>query len=136
MNQSLGFEVTLDKPFDQAVEAVTAALKTEGFGILTKIDVKATIKEKLGEDFRPYVILGACNPPLAHKALTHAPEVGMMLPCNVTVEATPQGGSLVRIADPDMMLGVGELGKDTTLRGIASQARERLKRVSDALQKT
>ena len=135
-NQSLGFEVTLNKPFDQAIEAVTAALKTEGFGILTKIDVQATVKEKLGEDFRPYVILGACNPPLAHKALTHAPEVGMMLPCNVTVEATPKGGSLVRIADPDMMLGVGELGKDAVLKGIAGEARERLKRVSDALKKS
>lgn len=133
MAQSLGFEVTTNKSYEDAIEAVTGALKEEGFGILTRIDVQATIKEKLGEDFRPYVILGACNPPLAHRALSYMPQVGLMLPCNVTVEGLPDGGSKISIADPGMMLGVGDMAQDETLCGIASEARERLQRVSDAL---
>jgi uncharacterized protein (DUF302 family) len=80
MTDELGFEVRLDLPYEAAVEKATAALKTEGFGVLTRIDVKATLKEKLGEDFKPYAILGACNPPLAHRSLSTDSWVGLMLP--------------------------------------------------------
>jgi uncharacterized protein (DUF302 family) len=93
------FELQLDVPFDEALERVGAALREQGFGILTRIDVKSTLKEKLGVDFREYVILGACNPKLAHRALSARPEVGLLLPCNVTLEKA-NGGVLVRIADP------------------------------------
>ena len=132
--QSIAFEVALDNaPYEKAIELVTAALKTEGFGILTRIDVRATLKEKINADFRPYAILGACNPPLAHRALSHDAEVGLMLPCNVTVEATPAGGSVVRIADPDVFLQVGQFQHDKELRAIASEARERLQRAVSTL---
>ena len=129
MSATLAFEVTLDQTYDEAIEAVTAALKSEGFGILTTIDVKATMKEKLDEEFRPYAILGACNPPLAHRALSHNGEVGIMLPCNVTVEAASSGGSLVRISDPNVFMQVGKFQNDNTLREVAREARERLLRV-------
>ena len=82
----ISFEVSLDFPYEKAVDLVIDALKSEGFGVLTKIDVKVTIKEKLDKDFRSYIIIGACNPPLAHRALSIEPAVGLMLPCNVTVE--------------------------------------------------
>jgi uncharacterized protein (DUF302 family) len=133
MSQELGFEVKITAEYDKAVEKVVAALKAEGFGVLTRIDVKATLKEKLGEEFRPYVILGACNPPLAHRALSLDPVVGLMLPCNVTVESDPSGGSLARIANPTMMLTVGELQNNPALREVASEARARLERVAQAL---
>ncbi len=134
MTQPLAFEVELDQPYEQAVETVTAALKTEGFGILTTIDVKATLKQKLAKDFRPYVILGACNPPLAHRALSHEARIGILLPCNVTVEATDAGGSLVRIGDPDALLQIGGLDRDPIVREVASEARERLQRAARALE--
>jgi uncharacterized protein (DUF302 family) len=130
---SLAFEVALDQPYEKAVEIVTAALKTEGFGILTTIDVRATLKQKLDKDFRPYVILGACNPPLAHRALSHEGRIGILLPCNVTVEATDSGGSLVRIGDPDALLQVGGLDRDPVVHEIASEARARLQRAARAL---
>jgi uncharacterized protein (DUF302 family) len=129
---SLGFEVRLNLPYEQALEAVTAALKTEGFGVLTRIDVKATLKEKIGEDFRPYAILGACNPPLAHRALSTDPEVGLLLPCNVTVEADPAGGSVVRLVDPQAMMQVGVAGQPA-LEQVASQARQKFERIAQSL---
>lgn len=133
---SLGFEIRLSESYDRAVERVTAALKAEGFGILTRIDVHTTLKEKIGVEFRPYTILGACNPPLAHRALTHRAEVGLLLPCNVTVEAAPAGaGSIVRIGDPDVMLAVGGLDAEPPLRAVATEARERLQRTVAALQR-
>lgn len=132
---ALAFEVTLPEPYAQAVEKVTAALKVEGFGVLTRIDVDKTLKEKLGADFRSYVIIGACNPPLAHKALAHRADVGLMLPCNVTVETNPAGpGCLVRIADPAVMLSAGDFDRDPVLRDVAAEARARLARVAKALQ--
>lgn len=133
MTESLSFEVKLDQPYDRAVDGVTAALKEQGFGILTKIDVKATLKEKLDKDFRPYVILGACNPALAYRALSQKPEVGIMLPCNVTVEATDNGGSLVRVSDPDVFMQVGALQEDEVLQEVAHEARERILRVVEKL---
>ncbi len=133
MTQEIGFEVHLDLPYEAALEKVIAALKTEGFGVLTRIDVQATLKEKLDEDFRPYSILGACNPSLAHRALQTDPVVGLMLPCNVTVEADPLGGSLARIANPEMMLAVGTLENNDALQEVATTARVKLERVAEAL---
>ncbi len=133
MSQEIGFEIRLDMPYEEALEKVIAALKAEGFGVLTRIDVRATLKEKLGEDFRPYVILGACNPPLAHRALSQDQDVGLMLPCNVTVEENPRGGSIARIANPEMMLTVGSLQDNPTLLEVAQQAKSRLERVAAAL---
>jgi len=96
-----GTHVHLDVPYDTAIEQTTAALKTEGFGVLTTIDVRATLKQKLDIDFRRYVILGACNPPLAHRALTTELEAGLMLPCNVIVYEDDSGaGSVVAVVDP------------------------------------
>jgi uncharacterized protein (DUF302 family) len=133
MSQEIGFEVQMESPFEEAVDKVVAALKAEGFGVLTRIDVKAIMWEKLGEEFRPYVIMGACNPPLAHRALSTDSVVGLMLPCNVTVETDPLGGSLVRLANPEMMMQVGTLENNPTLREVAIEARSRLERVAKSL---
>ena len=133
MSNEIGFEVQLDQPYEVAIESVVSALKAEGFGVLTKIDVRETIKEKLGEEFRPYAILGACNPPLAHRALISDPSVGLMLPCNVTVEALPDRNSLVRIANPEAMLQTGALQESSTLKPVAKEARVKLERVAAAL---
>lgn len=127
-----GFDVTLAVPFETAVEQVTAALKAEGFGVLTEIDVKATMKKKLDVDFRKYVILGACNPPLAHKALSTELEVGLLLPCNVIVYEADDGNSVVSIVDPLMMLQVAQA---ESLQEVASEAAARLRRVHEALTK-
>jgi uncharacterized protein (DUF302 family) len=132
----LGFEIHLTDTYDRAIDRVTAALKAEGFGILTRIDAHTTLKEKLGAEFRPYSILGACNPGLAHRALTHRAEAGLLLPCNVTVEADPAGrGSIVRMGNPDVMLATGGLDADPPLRAVAAEARERLARAAAALGK-
>ena len=133
MTTELGFEATLDMPFDAAIERVTEALGAEGFGVLTRIDVHDTLRKKIGAEFRPYAILGACNPRLAHEALSARAEVGLMLPCNVTVEAAGAGRSLVRIADPGMMMTVGDLAGVEALQRIGGEARERLLRVAAAL---
>jgi len=133
MSDKIGFEVKLEESYQDAVGLVTEALKAEGFGVLTEIDVKATLKKKLDEEFRPYVILGACNPRLAYRALSNQPEVGMMLPCNVTVEASDDGGSVVRILDPKIMMGVGLFGDNPELGEVASQAHEKLARVAKSL---
>lgn len=133
MNAELGFTVAVNLPYAQAVEKVIAALKAEGFGILTRIDIQATFKEKLGADFRPYVIMGACNPPLSHRALSADAEVGLMLPCNVTVEELPDGSSLARIANPIMMMTAGNLGKNPALIEVAQAAYAKLERVAQSL---
>ena len=125
----IAFEVELNQPFEQAIERVSSALKAEGFGVLTRIDVHTTLKEKLGVDFRPYAILGACNPPLAHRALSEEPRVGLLLPCNITVEELEEGNSLVRIANPEVLMAVGDLRDNQTLIQTAQQARGRLEQV-------
>jgi uncharacterized protein (DUF302 family) len=135
MSQPLAFQVQLPVSYDQAVEAVTQALQAEGFGVLTTIDVKATLKEKLGQDFRPYTILGACNPPLAHRALSSEPLVGLLLPCNVTVEAA-EGGARVSIANPEALLLVGSLADNQAVCDVAAEARRRLESVVEALRAT
>ena len=121
--QQYGFGTTLDLPVEQAIERVTAALKEEGFGVLTTIDVQKTMKEKLDVDFEPYVILGACNPRLAHRALGAVHDIGLLLPCNVIVHAE---GDLTRVemADPIAMLGIVQ---NEELAGVAQEARDRLK---------
>ena len=127
----LGFQSTLKLTYEAALEKVTEALKAEGFGVLTSIDVKETMKKKLDVDFKKYTILGACNPPLAYKALNAKPEVGLLLPCNVIVYE--EGDStVVNIVDPLSMLGIIQ---DPALEQVAEEARIRLKRVAEAIQK-
>jgi uncharacterized protein (DUF302 family) len=129
----MAYEVMMDLPYERALPQVIDALKVEGFGVLTRIDVHDAFREKLGVDFRNYSILGACNPPLAHKALSSRPDAGLMLPCNVIVEAV-DGGTLVRIVDPAAMLQAGGLAGDPVLEEVGSEAEVRLKRVAAALQ--
>ena len=124
------FRVQLALPYAEAIPAVTQALAAEGFGVLTEIDVKATLKKKLDLDFRDYVILGACNPQLAFSALSSELEVGLLLPCNVIVYDAGKGGSTVSIVDPIAMLAAaGNEG----LRPVAEEARVKLARVAAAL---
>ncbi|MCK6576709.1 MAG: DUF302 domain-containing protein [Anaerolineae bacterium] len=130
-NTSLGLTVVLKTDFKAAQERVTAALKAEGFGVLTEIDVKATLKQKLDVDFRPYKILGACNPPLAHRALLTAPEVGLLLPCNVTLSQMDDGRVQVSLIDPLVMMSVIA---NPELQAVADEARARLDRVVAALE--
>lgn len=134
MSEVLGYEVLLNVPYDQAIQSVTAALKTQGFGVLTRIDVQATLKEKLGIDFRPYIILGACNPPLAHRALEQAPEIGLLLPCNVTVEAHESGKTLVRFANPAMMVAATNRSDDPGLVEVTSTAQDKIQKVIATLE--
>ena len=132
MSSNMSFDVNLNTSFANAIEQVTEALKTQGFGVLSRIDVDQAFKEKLGIDFRHYTILGACNPQLANKALNRRPDVGLLLPCNVTVEEEQANQCLVRIIDPNAMLSMGDLGEQ--LSDIASEATERLQKVAAALQ--
>jgi uncharacterized protein (DUF302 family) len=136
MAESLGSEVELRESFAAALARTREALKAEGFGILTEVDLQQTFRDKLGEEFRPYVMLGACNPPLAYRALSNAPEVGLLLPCNVTVEARSDGGSLVRLVNPDLLLSAGRLADRPEIQEIAADARQRLERVAASLRGT
>ena len=133
MTQPLTFQVLLADSYEIAVDKVTQALKAEGFGVLTRIDVKDTFKKKLDADFRRYIILGACNPPLAHQALQNEPLVGLLLPCNVTVEES-ENGSLVSIINPDAMLGIAPLADNAVVCEVAAEARRRLERIAQALE--
>jgi len=121
-----GFGTGLPMPYEQAVEEVTQALREEGFGVLTTIDVQETMRQKLGVDFERYIILGACNPQLAHRALAIEHDLGLLLPCNVIVYERSGGESAVMVADPVAMLGI--VGSEP-LQEIAREARERLNRV-------
>jgi len=124
------FNKTLAIAFDEAVEMVKAELKKEGFGVLTEIDVQKTLKEKMGVDFRPYRILGACNPPYAYKALMTEDKIGTMLPCNVIVQELAPGQVEVAAIDP---LASMAAVKNEDLGAIGLEVREKLKRVVDAL---
>ena len=128
----MAFEVTVAAPFEEAQERVVEALKAEGFGVLTRIDVHDTLKAKLDVEFRKYAILGACNPPLAHRALSNRPDAGLMLPCNVIVEEV-DAGTLVRIVDPAAMMKAGGLEGDPVMEEVGGEAGARLRRVADAL---
>lgn len=129
MTKSYSMETTLDASFDDAIARVTEALKAEGFGVLTEIDVKATLKKKIDVDHHPYKILGACNPKLAHQALQADSRVGLLLPCNVVVEQL-EGGTSVKILDPRAMFQVADV---PGIEPVMKEAAERLDRVLAAL---
>lgn len=133
MAETFSIDKTMMGGVDDVIDAVTEALKVEGFGILTRIDVNKVLKTKIDVDFRPYTILGACNPVLAHKALSARPDVGLMLPCNVTVEQSGEGECLVRFIDPEKMMGFGDLGQDQDLVTIGNEAAERIGRAAATL---
>lgn len=128
----MAYEVQLKTPYDQSLEQVVEELQKEGFGVLTRIDVHNAFKEKLNVEFRNYSILGACNPTLAHKALSSRPDAGLMLPCNVIVEEN-ESGTLVRIIDPAAMMSAGGFADDPVLQDVGGEAEKRLKRVAEAL---
>lgn len=122
-----GFSRTVDLPFDEAVEKTREALQSEGFGVLTEIDIKEKLKEKLGVDFRHYLILGACNPPLAYKALQEEMEIGLLLPCNVIIyEGGEENKAVVATVDAKAMLSV--VGSNSTLEAVAAEVNEKLRR--------
>ncbi len=127
---AFGIRKTLDLGFDEALAKVPEALKAEGFGVLTEIDVQATLKKKLDVDFRRYRILGACNPPFAHRALQHSLDVGMLLPCNVIVYETDDRKTVVSAVDP--MQTMAAQG-DPAMRPLAEQVQQKLQRVIDSL---
>ena len=127
---AIGMKKTTHLTFDQALERIPEALKGEGFGILTQIDVKATMKEKLGIDFRRYRILGACNPKLAYRALSAELEVGVMMPCNVIVYETDDRGTMVSAVDPMQTLAAQG---DAAVRPLAAEVQQKLQRVIDSL---
>lgn len=129
-SQSYVLRAKLALPYEQAIERVTAALKAEGFGVLTEIDIRQTLKNKLDVEFQRYVIMGACNPNLAHRALQSELEVGLLLPCNVVVTET-DGGSDVLIGHPMIMMM--NVSGNPALEPIAREAQERLQRVRAAL---
>jgi uncharacterized protein (DUF302 family) len=129
-SEDLGFHVTLNATLPEAVEKVTAALKAEGFGVLSTIDVQRTLREKIGAEIEPYTILGACSPRLAQQALSADRNVGLLLPCNVVV-SEQDGRSTVSIVDPERMLSVAAGSDDLT--AVARQAREQLQRVAASL---
>lgn len=130
MGKEYGQTVELEVPFDEAVRRVRDALAAQGFGVLTEIDVRATLKAKLDADIEPYLILGACNPPLAHRALEADRSIGMLLPCNVVVRGNPDGGTVVQALDPETMV---ELTGLPDLRPVADEARRRLGAALDGL---
>ena len=132
MNEQLGMSAIFDGDVEAAEAAITEALKAVGFGILTRIDVAATLKSKIGVERPPYVILGACNPKLAHRALQVAPEIGLMLPCNVVVRETDDGKTEVSIVNPDAMLGVVDRPE---LAELAAEARPLFEQALAALSK-
>ena len=130
MKTNYGFGKPVDANFDDVIDKVTDELQKEGFGILTEIDVAATLKKKLDKDMPPYRILGACNPPLAHQAVTAVPEIGLLLPCNVLVREDDAGQVHVSFMDPGAVLGLVDVPE---IEPLAAQVKERLTRVMDNL---
>jgi uncharacterized protein (DUF302 family) len=130
METNFGFGKPVDLDFDEAITMVTEELGKEGFGVLTEIDVAATLKKKLDKDMRPYRILGACNPALAHQAVSAVPEIGLLLPCNVLVREEESGKVDVSFMDPESVLALVELPGVVPL---AAEVKGKLQRVLDAL---
>jgi uncharacterized protein (DUF302 family) len=122
---------TVQRPYEETVEAVREALGEQGFGVLTEIDIKATLKKKLDVDVAPQIILGACRPPLAHQALQADPSIGALLPCNVVVRSQDEGTTIVEAVDPEKMLGMSEQG--AALNDVACDAKERLQKALAAV---
>jgi uncharacterized protein (DUF302 family) len=131
MANDYGIRIVLDLSFADAVERTKAALTAEGFGVLSEIDMQEKLREKLGVEVDPYLILGACNPPLAYKALQAEPEIGLLLPCNVIVYAKPNGQTVVAAVDPDAMVGM--IGDNAAIAEVGRDARARLERVIASL---
>ena len=125
-----GFTTTIPGPFDTVVQRVLEELKAEGFGVLSDIDLQKAMKEKLGKDIAPHRILGACNPPLAYKALQAEVDIGLLLPCNVTVRQGQRDDVIVGFLNPDLMV---QLTENPAMREVAEDASARLRRVRDAL---
>ncbi len=125
-----GFHVKTSGSFDEVISRVTEELKKEGFGVLSDIDVQATLKAKLGIEQRPYRILGACNPPYAHQALEADPDIGLLLPCNVVVREDDDGAVTVAFMDPAAVLGLVERPE---LEQLGAQVRDKLERVRDGV---
>ena len=130
MSIQYGFGKTVAMDFDNAIDKVTAELQKEGFGVLTDIDVQATLKKKLGEEMPPYRILGACNPPLAHKAISNEPSIGLLLPCNVLVRQDENGAVQVEFMDPAAVLNLVD---SPAVGELAGEVKSRLERVLAAL---
>jgi len=126
-----GLFARTSKSYEEALAATKDALKAEGFGVLTEIDVKETMKQKLGVDFRHYDIIGACNPPLAHQALSEELDIGLLLPCNVVVYEDEAGGCVIAALDPEQMMG---FTGNAALGVVAAQAKERLSRALAAVE--
>lgn len=122
---------TVQRPYEETVEAVREALGDQGFGVLTEIDIKATLKKKLDVDVAPQIILGACRPPLAHQALQADPSIGALLPCNVVVRSQDDETTIVEAVDPEKMLGMSEQG--AALNDVACDAKERLQKALAAV---
>jgi uncharacterized protein (DUF302 family) len=135
MSQGLGIDVELPLPVEDAVRMVRDALKQEGFGVLTEIDLQAAFREKLGREFRPYLILGACNPPLAFAAINADPSIGLLLPCNVTVESAGERRTIVRLTNPEALLSSVTLESSGELQSVARDAGSRMARVAEALRR-
>ena len=136
MTKDLGFDIELPSGFSEAIDQVKDALKQEGFGILTEIDLQAAFREKLGREFRPYIILGACNPSLAFSAINADPAVGLLLPCNVTIESIGEHRTMVRLTNPEALLATASLEASSELANVARDASERMGRVTDTLKQT
>lgn len=128
-----GFQATIKGPFDVALRRVIETLKAEGFGVLSDIDIQKAMKEKLGKDVAPQRILGACNPPLAYKAVQSEADIGLLLPCNVTVRQGDGDDIVVGFLNPDLMV---QLTENPALAEVAEEASARLRRVRDALQRS
>ena len=125
-----GFSVQVSCGFEEAIDKVTEALKSEGFGVLTEIDVKATLKKKIDVDRKPYTILGACNPQLANQAINADPDIGLLLPCNVVVREEDNGTITVAFMDPNAVLGLVE---QSGVEQLAGEVRAKLEKVRDQL---
>lgn len=131
MRKDYGIRTVLDLPFADAVERTKSALKEQGFGVLSEIDLQEKLREKLGVDVAKYLILGACNPPLAYRALQAEPEIGLLLPCNVIVYEASDGKTVVAAVDPDAMLAA--IGDNATIAEVGEDARRRLSAVIESL---